>query len=128
MEIEISGDIVERQELLNGTRTVTLEGATADGAWVLTSVVSWNLGLVEYAGEGDLTLARGDDEVFATLVRAVVMAADDEEADIALDVEYAIDGGAGGLAEAAGRITAQISLTAEQFEGRWQMPANLNQT
>ena len=31
--------------------------------------MSWNLGLVEYAGEGDLTLTRSDGaEIFATLM------------------------------------------------------------
>ena len=28
LELACSGDIVERQELLNGTKTVTIEGAT----------------------------------------------------------------------------------------------------
>ena len=126
--LHISGDIIERQELLNGTRTVTLEGTTADGAWLLTGVVSWNLGLVDYPGEGDLTLSRGDDEVFATLVRAVPTAADDEQAEVLLDAEYAIDGAAGAFLGASGSVTAQISLTREQFQSRWVLPLSLDRT
>ena len=64
LELAFTGDIVERQELLNGAETATLEGATADGAWTLSAVVTWNIGLEANTGEGDITLAargrRGD--------------------------------------------------------------------
>ena len=56
IEIRVEGDVVERTELLNGTCTIAIEGATTDDAWQVAGVWSWNRGLVDYAGEGDLSL------------------------------------------------------------------------
>jgi hypothetical protein len=122
-ELHASGDVVEWQELLNGTETVTLKGATADGAWTLSSVVSWNLGLVEFEGEGDLTLTRDDgSEIFATLERAEVSdsCAADDEADVALRVRYVVDGGSGEFEGSEGHIAAELRVTGGRFEGIWR--------
>jgi len=119
--IEVAGEIVEEQELLNGTRTVTLSGATADGVWTLDGVVSWNRGLVEYAGEGDLTLARDDgSEVYATLVRAVARDdAGEDDADVRLEVSYEVDGGVGEFERASGPMSGTVLIAAGAFAGRW---------
>jgi hypothetical protein len=120
LSIAISGDVVERQELLNGTQTITIEGASEDGAWSLVGSVSWNRGLVDYAGEGDLTLARNGDEIFATLTRVEVSdAADELAADHLLEAAYDVDGGTGAFAEASGSARCEASLGGERFEGVW---------
>ncbi len=121
LDIEIAGEIVEQQELLNGTRTVTLSGGSADGVWTLDGVVSWNRGLVEFAGEGDLTLVREDGaELYATLVRATVRDdAGEDEAEVSLSVAYQVDGGTGELEDATGAIAGTVRIVAGGFEGRW---------
>jgi hypothetical protein len=122
LHIAISGDIVERQELLNGTQTITIEGASSDGAWTLSGSVSWNRGLVDYAGEGDLTLTRDDGaEVFATLVRADVIddPAEHPDADHQIKVQYEIDGGSGTFADSAGSGDGTVLAEGDRFEGTW---------
>ncbi len=124
IEIDFAGEIVERQELLNGTETVSLEGESADGRWTMSGLVAWNIGLVSSAGEGDITLTRDDGaELFGTLVRGDVSeaaAGDGEEAaSYAMRLEYEIDGGGGAFESAAGTCVAAGSLAAAAFWGRW---------
>ena len=121
LQIEIAGEIVERQELLNGTMTVALEGADASREWTLTGVLSWNRGLVEYAGEGDLTLVHRDGaEIFATLTRsAVIETGDDADAGHEFRASYEIDGGSGAFEGAAGNAHARGSLSGDAFQGMW---------
>lgn len=128
MELELNcrGDIVERQELLNGTKTVTIEGASDDGAWTLTAVISWNRGLVEYAGEGDVALTRDGDEILATLVRAEAIAPDaDDTSDHLIKIQYEIDEGAGTYAGARGRARADVRIAGDEFSGRWVLTLDL---
>ena len=74
IELDITGDIVERQELLNGSTILTLEGASLDGVWTMNGLLGWNIGTQRDqsdGGEGDLTLVRDDgSELFATLSQA----------------------------------------------------------
>jgi hypothetical protein len=120
LQVHVTGDIVERQELLNGTQSITIEGASDDRAWTLVGSLSWNRGLVDYAGEGDLTLARGEDEVFATLTRSTVTdAPEGEDADHLIKLQYEIDGGAGAFAETTGEAAAEGSLAGDRFAGTW---------
>lgn len=128
MEIEIvfAGEIVERQELLNGTETVSLEGESADGVWAISGLVAWNIGLVSSAGEGDITLTRDDGaEIFATLVRGEVVetaaAVDDDLTEHTMRLEYDVDGGSGAFDSAVGRCTASGTLTAFTFRGTWSV-------
>ncbi len=124
IEIDFAGEIVERQELLNGTETVSLEGESGDGRWAMSGLVTWNIGLVSNAGEGDITLSRDDGgEIFGTLVRGDVVDAADGQDDAAhtMKLEYEIDGGAGAFASAAGTCEAVGSLAAATFRGRWTL-------
>jgi len=124
LRIEITGEVVERQELLNGTQSVTLEGADASGEWTLAGGLSWNVGLVDYPGEGDLTLARADGaEIFATLVRAAVVETEDsdEAVDHIFRLTYEIDGGAGAFLDATGTASAEGTLAGDTFRGRWSL-------
>lgn len=121
--LDITGDVVERQELLNGTESVTLEGMSDDAVWTLTGIVSWNVGLVAYEGEGDLTLARRDGaELFGTLARADVTETSDPDAgesDHLLRLRYEIDGGVGAFDGASGEASAEATLSGGTFRGRW---------
>lgn len=124
LRIEVNGEIVERQELLNGMQSVTLEGPSLDGEWMLSGILSWNLGLVEFAGEGDLTLARRDGaEIFATLTAARVSEPDEGsgDADFAFDASYEIDAGAGAFEGAAGAAEAAGVLAGDRFSGFWTL-------
>jgi len=120
-EIRIEGDVVERQELLNGTETVTLEGATADEEWAISSVVAWNRGLLDFEGEGDLTLVRrGGSELYGTLERVTARDGEPEEG-LRLTAFYSLDGGTGELEGRAGHAEAEIRLAEREFEGVWRI-------
>ena len=116
-ELDVTGEIVERQELLNGTESVTLEGI-ADGGWTVVSTISWNLGLVDFEGEGDLTLTRTDGaELYATATRVRVAAAGDEQR--AFDAAFEVDGGTGTFEGAHGEVEARGYLGEDDFSGRF---------
>lgn len=120
--IDFAGEIVERRELLNGTETVSLEGESDDGRWTMSGLVTWNIGLVSNAGEGDLTLSRDDGaEIFGTLSRGDVaeVADGDGDADHTMRLEYEIDGGSGAFEGATGACQAVGMLAATAFRGRW---------
>lgn len=120
LRIAFSGDIVERQELLNGTQTITVEGTSEDGAWTMVGAISWNRGLVDYPGEGDLSLASEQGEIFATLVGADVSDADgDSDADHLIKLQYEIDGGSGEHDGVGGQATAEGRLAGETYAGVW---------
>jgi hypothetical protein len=122
VEIRVAGDIVERSELLNGTRTIAIEGETLDAQWQVGGVVSWNRGLVDYPGDGDLSVTSADGEVFASLTAASAEAeSDDESADVLVLVKYEVDGGAGRFDGATGTIDGRIRVAGERFEGTWQV-------
>lgn len=116
--IEAEGDVAERSELLNGTESAALEGASGDG-WTLSALVSWSIGLVEYAGEGDITLTIAGGAVFATVTEAVAHAAEDGADELRL--RYEIDGGEGRFEAASGSIEATIRLDGATFRGRWSV-------
>ncbi|MBI2755831.1 MAG: hypothetical protein HYX52_03880 [Chloroflexi bacterium] len=122
LRIRCAGDVVEWQELLNGTQLVSIEGASEDGAWTLSGGFSWNIGLREGAAEGDVTLSRGDDEMFASLTSAdVTDTSDAPEGDHAFRLDYDIDGGAGAFDGATGRIEASGAFTRATFAGEWRV-------
>jgi hypothetical protein len=126
IEIELAGEIVERQELLNGTETVSLEGESSDGHWTISGLVTWNIGLVSNTGEGDITLSRDDGaEIFGTLMRGDVAEAaeGDDAADYKMRLEYEIDGGSGAFEGATGACEAVGTLAVATFRGRWLVRA-----
>ena len=121
MEIRIvlRGDVAERQELLNATQSVTVEAASDDG-WTAVASFSWNRGLASYAGEGDITLGRGDGpECFGTLLSADVKDIEDGGADAghAVRATYEIDGGSGALDNARGRAMLAGRFSDVAFDG-----------
>jgi hypothetical protein len=117
VEVDIAGDVVERQELLNGMQILTLEGASDDGAWTLVGGLSWNIGLRALPPEGDITLSHnGGDELFGTLARGEVHEAEAaDEADYAFALEYEVDGGEGVYAGASGRLRVEGVLFGDAF-------------
>jgi hypothetical protein len=122
LEVHVEGDVVERTELLNGTRTIAIEGRSSNGAWVLSGVVSWNLGLVDYAGEGDASISGDEGEIYATLTSAAVMptAEDDgDDRDVRLQIVYDVDGGVGRFSRVRGSINGDLAVKGDTFEGVW---------
>lgn len=117
--VELSGEVVERDELLDGTASVTLEGA-GDG-WTLLALLTWNIGPEQGTAEGDLTLTRADGaELFATLASADVVEQAEDPAALRFSADYDIDGGSGEFAGARGRASATGELQAATFHGRWR--------
>ena len=119
LEIDIEGDVAERADLLNGSQSVTLAGADATQRWTAVLSFSWNVGLVDDLGEGDLTLTRDDgSELFATLASAQVHDAPEGDADHAFALNYDVDGGDGAYADAAGSATVVGTLAGDLFRAR----------
>lgn len=115
----ISGDVVERQELLNGTQIVTVEGRSADGNWEMTGLIAWSMRSGE-ALEGDITLTEEDSaEIFATLVSGVVSDAGEGSGAYDFRLDYEIDGGSAAFSEASGSIAAVGSVEGVTFRGGW---------
>jgi len=128
LTIDVAGDVVEWQKLLNGTQIVTIEGASADGQWTLSGGLSWNIRGGSKAGDGDITLTRADgSELFGTLAGGDVAEPgqrDPEEAGYTMRLAYEIDGGSGGFESASGAARAEGSLSLEAFHGRWRVEIN----
>ena len=120
--IAFRGDVVERQELLNGTESVTVEGASEDGMWRVVATVSWNLGLVDMSGEGDFEIAGDGGEVYGTLVDAKAEAgAGEERAEWAVHARFDVDGGAGRFESAAGTAAMRMQLRGTEAEGEAEL-------
>jgi hypothetical protein len=118
--LEITGDVVEWQELLDGTQTVSIQGASEDGRWMMESLVSWNIGMDADTNEGDITLAQHDGaELSGALSRATARI--EEGGGFALTLEYEIDAVSGPLEGRLGRIHAEASLSRREFRGRWRV-------
>jgi len=129
LELDLAGDIVEQQDLLNGTRSVTLAGRSGDGAWSFEGALSWSSGLAEYVGEGDITMIRNDgSELFgtATAVRQEDVP-EGESAELALRADYELDGGSGAFEFGSGRCTARIRLGMGGFEGGWCLELDVSE-
>lgn len=111
MRIELQGDVLELSELLNGTRQATLEGA-GDG-WTITARIAWRIGLDAAVGEGELTLSRGGDELYAMVVEGEASEAEDGAHTVNAVVD--VDGGAGAFAGASGKGALRVTLNEETF-------------
>lgn len=112
LALEFVGEIVERQELLNGTESVTVDATSGDGEWTLNATVSWNLGILDFAGEGDVTLVRPDGrELYGTLIHARPARA--EAVDWIIEARFDVDGGSAAWSGASGSITARFELRAD---------------
>jgi hypothetical protein len=119
LDLKVSGDVVERQELLNGTQIVTFEGQSVDGRWEISGLVTWSMRSSQ-ATEGDITLARDDGaEVFATLTEGAVSDEGEGSGAHRFALAYEIDGGAGAFADASGALRASGTIEEATFEGRW---------
>ena len=119
---------MERTELLNGTCTITIEGATVDGVWQIAGVVSWNRGLVHYAGEGDLSVTAAEGELFASLMLAEAEGGGEESEDVRLVVIYGMDGGTGRFDAASGAVKGRVRVAGDRFEGDWAIYLGQNST
>lgn len=119
LDLVISGDVVERQELLNGTQIVTLEGRSADGKWEMTGLLAWSMRSGE-ALEGDITLSeQGGAEIFATLVSGAVADAGEGSGAHDFRLDYEIDGGSAAFSEASGSIVGMGAVEGVTFRGGW---------
>ena len=113
MRIELQGDVLDLSELLNGTRQATLQGG-GDG-WSLTARIAWRIGLDAKVGEGELTLSRGEDELYATIVQGEAVEAEDGSYDVTAHVD--VDAGSGAFEGASGSGTLRVTLNEETFSG-----------
>ena len=122
IEIQAAGEVVERSELLNGTFTIAIEGQSSNAEWQVGGVLSWNRGLVDYRGEGDLSMTGAEGEVFASLTAVLAEeGGEGEAADVLLAVKYEIDGGSGRFAGAAGIVEGRLRVAGDSFDGTWKV-------
>ena len=128
----IRGEVVERQELLDGTVHLVLEGAS--GPLRLSATFSWRL-----AGEGELALGEGeltleDDsppgaarELYA-LLESGTLAVDPESGDLRIECLYLVDGVVGeweALGDAGrehGRLPCRFEVAAAEWLGEVNAP------
>ena len=125
LAFEFDGEIVERQELLNGTQSVTVEGRSADGRWAVSLDISWNLGILDFDGEGDITIAgQNGTEAFGSLASAVATVG--ERADWSIVAAFDIDGGTDRWEAVRGRAEVTLEITVTKATGR--VAVNLKET
>jgi len=120
MDIEVDGDVVERQELLNGTQTLALEAE--GGGWTVSALVTWNRGLDVRPPEGDITLTcaqRG--EIFATVTSVRAGEASTDEGLLVLRVGYVVEGGTGDFEGVTGDAEATLEMADDRFKGVWRL-------
>ncbi|HXK32761.1 MAG TPA: hypothetical protein VNM91_01955 [Dehalococcoidia bacterium] len=122
MRIPVAGDVVQWDELLNGTQSVALEGRSDDGRWTVSALLTWNIGLEQRDPEGDLTLscddgADGGSEVFGTATAQTAREDPAEPGVYHLAVDYEIDGGDGGFAGVTGTLRAELRVWRDSFAG-----------
>jgi hypothetical protein len=128
VEFPLEGQVIERQELLDGTVTLTFDGASPDGRWTAVGSLSWSIGPGENTNEGDITLTRDDGaELFGTLAAGDVSeapGADVDAADYAVRVRYEVDSGSGAFDGATGTAEAEgaVSLDSIQLQVKVSVP------
>lgn len=83
-----SGDVVERQSYLNGTRYFLLEGGDEEtgGEWTWTLAVTLPKAEVDAIREGDLALQHGEESWFADVVDGSYREEIDERSDAPVTV------------------------------------------
>jgi hypothetical protein len=123
--LRFSGDVVEWDELLNGTQLVTIEGASDDGQWTLTGLLTWNIGIEEREAEGDVTLTRADGAAVFGSARSRRVTETEGESAFSVNAEYEVDGGEGAFEGASGRVTAGVQLDRAGFSGEWRVKLTL---
>ena len=82
--IEFTGEVVEEQAFLDGTREFTIEaeevGAAGDAAWHLSLTFRWPKETEIGLEEGELSATRGGDALYATLGEGTAETVFDEDA------------------------------------------------
>ena len=118
-----TGEVIEREELLDGRSQVVLDGAGAAGGVTASLTLVWLLGregevpLVEGyitvsaadGGELNASLERGTAEVSAETGAAIVRAT------------FVVDAVEGGLAEPGARIVCELEVGAEEWRGELRL-------
>ena len=128
----IRGDVVERQELLDGTVHLVLEGES--GRLRLSAAFSWRIGGDGGAElrEGELTLEDGSDPGAASELYALLdsgtLAVDAESGDLRIECLYVVDGAVGewgplGTGPAPARLPASFEVAAGEWGARLGSPA-----
>ncbi len=129
---DIRGDVVERQELLDGTVQLVLEGES--GHLQLSATFSWRIGGDGEAElrEGELTLEDGSvpdavSELYA-LLDSGTLTVDAESGDLRIECLYVVDGAVGdwgplGAGREHGRLPGSFAVAAAEWSGRLDAPA-----
>ena len=117
---DAAGEVVEREELLDGRAQVVLDGAAgSEGGVAVALTLVWLLGR-----EGEVPLAEGyatvsaDDggELNASL-EAGTAAVSAETGAAVVRATFVVDGVEGGLAERGARIACELEVGAEEWRG-----------
>lgn len=112
-----SGEVSEREELLDGRLQVALDGETADGLAVSLTLV-WPIGREGGAplAEGYLTVAGGAGELNASLESGEAGAGDDTGA-AAVRARFAVDAAEGALAPLGAPVECELEVGTDSWSG-----------
>ncbi len=120
--IEFTGEVVDEQALLDGTRELTVEAAgsvaDADADWQLSLSFRWPKEMEADLEEGELSLTTDDAAVYATLREGTVTEVLDEDtADevVRLALTFEVSSGEGKLSGAAGTVGLSGEIVGTQI-------------
>ena len=119
--IEFTGEVVDEQALLDGTRELTIEAAStaahADADWQLSLSFRWPKEMETELEEGELSLTGDGAAVYATLRDGTVAEVFDEDtADeiVRLALTFQVSSGEGELSSAAGTVALSGEVVGTQ--------------
>ena len=124
----MSGEVSEREDLLDGRVRVEIEGGDAGtgGAegWTLTASFGWRRGRDGEVAldEGDLTLACGAREVYASIDGGTARP-DPETAAVHVRARFVVDGSTGGWLRPGARLSGEFAIRAVEWEGDVRLDA-----
>ena len=110
------GEVSEREDLLDGRVRVELDGSAED--WSVAASLGWRRGREGEVAldEGELTLASGSREVYASMDGGSARS-DPETGAINVRVSFVVDGSTGGWLQPGERVSCDFAVGSEEWSG-----------
>lgn len=112
----MSGEVSEREDLLDGRVRVELEGSAEN--WSVAASLGWRRGREGDVAleEGDLTLASGSREIYAS-VDGGSARRDPETGAVDVRASFVVDGSTGGWLRPGARLSCDFVVGSEEWSG-----------